>query len=298
MDSTLGAVHKGCDKSGGAKSEMTRPSRRSQRVCFNVQKGESMKKTLLALAATLALGTAAAAETVKIGVAAEPYPPFSSTDSSGQWVGWEIDFMNAVCKQAQLDCELKPTAWDGLIPALNAGQIDLIMSSMSITEERMQVIDFSDKYYNTPTVIIAAKGAGITPDAAGLTGKILGAQVSTTHERYATKYFQSSVAELKLYQTVDEANQDLTAGRIDALMGDSIGVEQFLKTDAGAACCEIVGAVADDPAILGLGIGFGLRKEDPKKARLNAAIAAIRADGTYDAITKQYFTSDIYGAKN
>jgi polar amino acid transport system substrate-binding protein len=277
---------------------MTRFSRRSDRIRFNVQEGENMTKTLLALAATLALGTTAIADTVKIGVAAEPYPPFSSPDSSGQWVGWEIDFMNAICKQAQLECELTPVAWDGLIPALTAGQIDVIMSSMSITEERMQTIDFSDKYYNTPTVIIAAKGSGITPDAVGLTGKILGAQVSTTHERYATKNFQSAVAELKLYQTVDEANQDLTAGRIDALMGDSIGVEQFLKTDAGAACCEIVGAVADDPAVLGLGIGFGLRKDDPLKTTLNASIAAIRADGTYDAITKKYFTSDIYGATN
>ena len=100
------------------------------------------------------------------------------------------------------------------------------------------------------------------------------------------------------YQTVDEANQDLTAGRIDALMGDSIGVEQFLTSETGAACCEVVGQVADDPAILGLGIGFGLRKDDPLKATLYAAIAAIRADGTYDAITKQYFASDIYGAAN
>lgn len=257
-----------------------------------------MKKIALSIAATLALGTGAIADPVKIGVAAEPYPPFSAPDPSGAWVGWEIDFMNAICKQAQLDCELTPVAWDGLIPALTAGQIDVIMSSMSITEERMQTIDFSDKYYNTPTVIIAAKGSGITPDAAGLTGKILGAQVSTTHERYSQKYFESVVAELKLYQTVDEANQDLSAGRIDALMGDSIGVEQFLKSETGAACCEVVGNVADDPAILGLGIGFGLRKDDPLKATLNAAIAAIRADGTYDTITKQYFASDIYGATN
>jgi polar amino acid transport system substrate-binding protein len=257
-----------------------------------------VKKIALSIAVTLALGTAAVADTVKIGVAAEPYPPFSSPDPSGAWVGWEVDFMNAICKQAQLECELTPVSWDGLIPALTAGQIDVIMSSMSITEERMQTIDFSDKYYNTPTVIITAKGSGITPDVAGLTSKILGAQVSTTHERYATKYFQATLAELKLYQTVDEANQDLTAGRIDALMGDSIGVEQFLTSEAGAACCEVVGQVADDPAILGLGIGFGLRKDDPLKATLNAAIAAIRADGTYDAITKQYFASDIYGAAN
>ena len=69
---------------------------------------------------------------------------------AGNWVGWEVDFMNAICKQAALECVITPTAWDGIIPALTAGQIDVIMSSMSITEERAKTIDFSDKYYNTP----------------------------------------------------------------------------------------------------------------------------------------------------
>ncbi|NBZ86180.1 transporter substrate-binding domain-containing protein [Stagnihabitans tardus] len=254
-----------------------------------------MKKILLAAVATMALGTAAFAEPVKIGVAAEPYPPFTSPDASGNWVGWEVDFMNAICKQAQIECVITPTAWDGIIPALTSGQIDVIMSSMSITAERAQTIDFSDKYYNTPAMIVTAKGSGITPDAAGLTGKIIGVQVSTTHEAYTQKYFASVAAEVKTYQTLDEHNQDLAAGRVDAVMGDSIAMDAFLKSEAGMACCESVGAVADDAEILGAGVGFGLRKGDPLLPKLNEAIAAIRADGTYDAISKNYFDFDIYG---
>ena len=254
-----------------------------------------MKKILLATAATLALGTAALAEPVKIGVAAEPYPPFTSPDASGNWVGWEVDFMNAICKQAAIECVITPTAWDGIIPALTSGQIDVIMSSMSITAERAQTIDFSDKYYNTPAMIVTAKGSGITPDAAGLTGKIIGVQVSTTHETYTQKYFAEVAAEVKTYQTLDEHNQDLAAGRVDAVMGDSIAMDAFLKSEAGMACCEAVGAVADDAEILGAGVGFGLRKGDPLLATLNEAIKAIRADGTYDAISKPYFDFDIYG---
>jgi polar amino acid transport system substrate-binding protein len=257
-----------------------------------------MKKITLALAATLALGTAAFAEPVKIGVAAEPYPPFTSPDASGNWVGWEIDFMNAVCKQAALECVITPTAWDGIIPALTAGQIDVIMSSMSITEERMKTIDFSDKYYNTPAMVVTAKGAGLTPDPAGMTGKIIGVQVSTTHEAYTQKYFAPVAAEIKTYQTQDEANQDLAAGRIDAIMADSIALADFLKSETGVACCESAGNVADDSSILGLGVGFGLRKGDPLLPTLNAAIAAVRADGTYDTITKAYFDFDVYGAAN
>ncbi|HEX9857851.1 MAG TPA: transporter substrate-binding domain-containing protein, partial [Paracoccaceae bacterium] len=219
-----------------------------------------MKKTILTVAATLLLGTAAYADPVKVGIAAEPYPPFASPDASGTWVGWEVEMINAVCAAAELECVITPVAWDGIIPSLTGGQIDAIMASMSITEERMQAIDFSDKYYNTPTVIIAAKGAGIAPDAAGLAGKILGVQVSTVHEAYAQAHFADTAAEIKIYQTQDEANQDLAAGRIDATQADSIALDDFLKTETGMACCETMGAVADDPAILGLGVGVGLRK--------------------------------------
>ena len=106
----------------------------------------------------------------------------------------------------------------------------------------------------------------------------------------------ATAAEVKVYQTQDEANQDLAAGRIDATQADSIAMDAFLATDAGKACCAVVGAVADDPAILGAGVGAGLRKgEDELKAKINAGIAKILEDGTYEAITKGYFASSIYG---
>ena len=254
-----------------------------------------MKNLVLAAVAALSLGTTAMADPLKIGVAAEPYPPFTSPDAAGNWVGWEVDFMNAICKQAELDCVITPTAWDGIIPALTSGQIDVIMSSMSITEERKKTIDFSDKYYNTPAMVMVAADSAITPDAAGLTGKIVGVQVSTTHEAYTQKYFAPVASEVKVYQTQDEANQDLAAGRVDAVMADSIALQAFLDSDTGKACCKSAGMVADDPEILGAGVGFGLRQGDPLKDKLNAAIAAIRADGTYAAITKNYFSFDVYG---
>ncbi len=255
-----------------------------------------MKTLALAAVAAIAFGSAAFADPVKIGIASEAYPPFASPDASGNWVGWEIDFINAVCKASEMDCVITPVAWDGIIPSLTSGQIDVIMASMSITEERMKTIDFSDKYYNTPTVIVAAKGAVASPDAAGLAGKIIGVQASTIHEAYVNAYFAAGATEVKVYQTQDEANQDLAAGRIDAIQADSIAMDAFIASEAGTACCEIVGAVADDPAILGAGVGAGLRKgEDALKAQINAGIAKILKDGTYDALTKNYFASSIYG---
>ncbi|MDN5788546.1 transporter substrate-binding domain-containing protein [Pseudorhodobacter sp.] len=253
-----------------------------------------MKKIILTAIAAALLGTGAMAEQVKVGIASEPYPPFASPDAAGNWVGWEVDMIKAVCAAGEMDCVITPVAWDGIIPSLTSGQIDAIMASMSITDDRMKSIDFSDKYYNTPTVIVAAKGSGITPTAEGLKGKVIGVQVSTIHQDYAQTHFGGD-AEIKLYQTQDEANQDLVSGRIDATEADSIALDAFLKSDAGA-CCEDVGAVADDPAILGLGVGVGLRKgDDALKAKFNAAIAKVIADGTYEKISKPYFASSIYG---
>ncbi|RWM41159.1 transporter substrate-binding domain-containing protein [Mesorhizobium sp.] len=258
-----------------------------------------MKTVLKTFAAALLFGVAAMgvakADQVKIGVAAEPYPPFTSPDASGKWVGWEIDFIDAVCAEEKLDCVITPVAWDGIIPALTTKKIDLIVSSMSITDERKKTIDFSDKYYNTPTAIIGPKDQkfGATPD--DLKGKVIGVQVSTVHAVYAKKHF-TGAQEIKEYQTQDEANNDLAAGRLDAVQADSIALGEFLKTDQGKGCCDLKGMVAQDDEVLGPGVGAGVRKEDTDlKDKINAGIKAIRANGKYDEISKKYFDFDIYG---
>ncbi|WP_308917890.1 transporter substrate-binding domain-containing protein [Jannaschia sp. LMIT008] len=252
-----------------------------------------MNRTIaLAVAAVIAATPLAAQDAVRIGIAAEPYPPFASRDASGTWAGWEVDVIEAVCAAAELTCEVTPTAWDGIIPSLTGGQIDAIMASMSITEERMQTIDFTDAYYRTPAVIVADASMDIEPTPDSLAGKILGVQASTTHQSYANEYFAD--AEIRVYQTQDAANQDLVAGRLDAIQADSIAMSDFVGSDAGA-CCEIKGAVADDPAILGRGVGAGVRKgDDALREALNAGIARILEDGTHAEITERYFDTSIY----
>ncbi len=254
--------------------------------------------TFAAVALTLGLGAltgAAHADQVKVGFAAEPYPPFTSPDASGNWVGWEVEFQKAICAEAKLDCVITPVAWDGIIPALTSKKIDMIIGSMSITEERLKTIDFSDKYYNTPTVVIGPKDQKFDATPEGLKGKVIGVQVSTVHQAYATAHFGPTASEIKEYQTQDEADQDLAAGRIDAVQADSIALDAFLKSPQGA-CCEVKGVVADDEAILGKGVGIGIRKgETDLKDKLNAAIKAIRANGTYDTFSKKFFDFDIYG---
>ena len=253
-----------------------------------------IKAAILAAALGATLGAANAQQT-RFGMAPEPYPPFASIDASGKWVGWEIEIMDAVCAEAKLDCVIVPTAWDGIIPALTTNKIDVIWNSMSITEERKKTIDFTDKVYNTPTAIIGPKGETFGAEPADLKGKIIGVQVSTTHSAYAKKHF-TEAAEIKEYATQDEANQDLAAGRVDAVQADSIALDAFLKSEQGMACCDLKGHVKEDLEILGPGVGGGVRKDDTElKGKLNAALKAIRDNGKYAEVTAKYFDFDIYG---
>jgi polar amino acid transport system substrate-binding protein len=242
-----------------------------------------------AAAAAMMASAAPAMADLRFGVAAEPYPPFSSKDASGKWVGWEIDLMDAVCAQLKEKCEIVEVAWDGIIPALQAKQFDLIWSSMSITDERKKTIDFSDMYYNTPTDIIGAKDGDKDITPAHLSGKLLGVQVSTTHERYAQKFFAPAGAEIKTYATQDEANNDLAAGRLDYVQADASALDAFLQTEQGAACCELKGQVPQDDETLGPGVGAGIRKEDAAlKERINTAIAELAKAGKFVEITSKY----------
>jgi polar amino acid transport system substrate-binding protein len=104
------------------------------------------------------------------------------------------------------------------------------------------------------------------------------------------------VATERTYVTLDEAFQDLAASRIDYVFGESIPLMEFLKAEYGASCCDDEGNVADHPAILGEGIGEGLRKgETELAARIDGAISALRANGTYQEISAKYFTFDPFG---
>lgn len=257
-----------------------------------------MKKLMTMLgAATIALTVSMSAQAeIRLGLDVAPYPPFAEKDEAGKQTGFEIELGEAICAAMGETCVWTPIAWDGIIPALTAKKIDAIFASMSITEERMKTIAFSDKYYNTPAAIVAAKDSDVTGDPASVAGKIIGVQVSTTHANYAEKYFDGKADSIKTYSAFDEHNNDLVAGRVDAVVGDSLAFKDFLSTDAGAPY-EIKAELSDD-AIFGPGVGVGLRKEDTElKEKFNAAIKQVRSDGTYEKIAKKYFDFDIFGGE-
>jgi lysine-arginine-ornithine-binding protein len=251
---------------------------------------------LTAAAALVVLATGAHAQDkqkVKIGTEGA-YPPFNSIDPSGELVGFDVDIAKALCAAANFECEFVVQDWDGIIPGLIAKKYDAIIASMSITDKRREVVDFTDKYYNTPAKFVAAKGAGFDISPAGLAGKAVGVQRATIHEDFLRAEFPE--ADVRAYATQDEANADLVSGRVDLVMADSVALlEGFLETDPGRDF-EFVGPDYSDPKFHGEGAGIAIRKgEDDLRALFNEAIDKIRADGTYQAINEKYFEFDVYG---
>ncbi len=252
--------------------------------------------TLCTLVLTLAFGAAQAKEWKRIRIGVEgAYPPFSSVTTAGQLVGFDIDIALALCKQMGATCSLVKQDWDGIIPSLLARKYDAIIASMSITEERKKKVAFTKKYYSTPAKFARRKGSGIEISKAGLAGKTVGVQRATTHDNFITAEFGDTV-EIKRYGTQDEAYLDAVAGRVDLLLADSVAMKDgFLDTDNGKDW-EFVGPGYNDPKYFGEGAGIAIRQRDQDLVdKFNAAIDAIRSNGTYQKINAKYFDFDVYG---
>jgi arginine/ornithine transport system substrate-binding protein len=251
------------------------------------------------LAALLPLATpsqAQAPDWKKVRIAVEgAYPPFSEIGPDGKIKGFDIDIANALCAEMKAECTLINQEWDGMIPALQARKFDAIIAQMSITEERQRSVLFTDKYANTPAWLVAKAGTKPEQTAAAWKGKRIGVQRTTTHDRYATEVYKQS--EIIRYAKQDELYLDLAAGRLDAILCDSIAVDLgFLKTPAGKGFAQVGGPI-DDPKIFGIGAGIAVRKGDAAlQQKFNAAIKAIRANGTYKKLQDKYFSFDIYGS--
>ena len=240
----------------------------------------------------VAADPAADAAPINIKIATESsYKPFSYTDADGKLIGYEIELIDALCAQMKAECEVISQDWDGLIPGLNAQKFDAAIAGMSITPERKEVVEFSDPYFYTGIILIGKKGDNVSVD--DLKAQPIASQRATV----ASQYLQDkhSDADIKLYDTQDNAYLDLTSGRVRAMMSDKVTGIDWLKTAAGKDY-EVKGqeiSTEDDA------MGIAFRKADPLVAKFNAALAELKANGKYEQITSSYFgTSTTAAAQN
>ena len=249
---------------------------------------------------------------IKIGTEGA-YPPWNGTNAAGELEGAEIDLALDLCKRMKAECELVAQDWDGIIPALQNGKYDAIMAGMSITAERMEVINFSQGYANEPASFSVLKSSPLASlkfsgkvnmDALDgkskkllkslkktLKGATVGVQGSTTHENFVKQVLGDTVT-MKSYDTQENLELDLSVGRIDAALSDQGSMEKFMESDNGKNIAFIGPGLGGGP--FGGGVGVGLRKADTDLLEMfNKAIDGARADGTLAKHFTKWFGKDI-----
>ncbi len=224
---------------------------------------------------------------IVVGINNESYPPLYWKTSNGRWVGWEMDMLHAACARLKATCIEREFAWDGLIPALESKHIDLIWASLSITEDRAKVIDFTHFYYDTPIILIGPRDEPLRvqcDDLRTLGGYAIGAEAGSTFARFLLVNAPKTV-KLKTYDTMDNVLTDLAIGRLDFALEGGSTLAMFLKQNRQF---EPKSTCPPDRSF-GAGIGGGVRKGDRAlNARISATILELSADGTWDRITAHY----------
>lgn len=239
---------------------------------------------------------AAPAALPELKVAIDPtYQPFTFKTADGKPTGFDVDIAEALCKEIKRQCVFVEQVWDSMIPGLQAKKYDAIISSMSITEERLQVVDFSDKYYSTPSQIVVKTGTPFT-DLASLKGKKLGVLKGSTQEKYALGELKPVGVNVVPYEAQDQVYLDIKSGRLDGTVADRVEVTGGFLSKPEGKDYGFVGPELNEEKYFGIGMGVALRKgETQLKDDINAAIKTIRSNGTYDQLAKKYFDFDVYG---
>ncbi len=244
-----------------------------------------MKKFLLFSVLTLLLAgfaSPALAKNYVNGIDAN-YPPFGYMDEKGQPAGFDVESMNWIAKKMGFTVEHKPIAWDGIIPALLARQIDMVCSGMSITDKRRQMVDFSNPYWTVSRVFIAPKSSSLTP-AEILSQPIkLGVQRGTSEAEamQTEKKEKGYPLELRFYESAPLIVEDLLNGRIDAGLMDALPAEDSIAK--GKAVMKVGTHGAPD------NFGVAIRKDDKELRNLiDEGYKLLMADPHWNELKEKY----------
>lgn len=235
-------------------------------------------------------------EGLRIGMSAD-FPPWGYTTPSGEMTGFDRDVGDAICQKINATCTWTNQAFDGLLPSLQIGKYDMLLSGISITDERKKNIDFSIAYGESPYQFAAPANSPLMTVKTkeelekALTNKIIGVQSGTTHEYVIKEHFKNS--DIRIYERNEQMLDDLQVGRLDTALLE-VGVwDSLLKEDDEIKRFGPV-LTAADYTEFGQGIGVALKKGNSSlKARIDKAIEALNKDGTIKKLSEKYFGYDV-----
>jgi len=273
------------------------------------------KELVISIIVTFFIVSSSNAADIKIGTEGA-YPPWNSTDASGNLIGFEVELADALCEIMGHNCSIVQQDWDGMIPALQSKKYDAIMAGMSITDERQKVISFSQGYADE-VASFAVKGSsnymlqrdfskiqevGLNLNMGGsgnkkaldmikeaIQGKIVCTQVGTIHQNFLQSG-DVGVVKVRVYKTQDEVNLDLTSGRCDVGLAAAVAFVDY--SEKSGENIKLVGPTLSGGSF-GNGVGVGIRKSDTKLiSDFNKAIDQARKDGVISRLAIKWFGFD------
>ncbi|WP_170475829.1 transporter substrate-binding domain-containing protein [Ruegeria arenilitoris] len=233
-----------------------------------------MKNLILTTAALALTAGMSMADTVRMGTEGA-YPPYNFINDAGEIDGFERELGDELCKRAELECEWVKNDWDSIIPNLVSGNYDTIIAGMSITDERDEVIDFTQNY-----IPPAASAYVAASDAADLEGGVIAAQTATIQAGHVAE----GGATLVEFATPEETIAAVRNGEADAVFADKDYLVPIVEESGG----DLIFVGDDVP--LGGGVGMGLRESDGElRGKFDTAIDSMKADGTLNTMIKKWF---------
>ncbi len=228
---------------------------------------------------------APAEETVYL-VGTEPtFPPFEMTDESGNIIGFDIDLINAIAEDQGFAVEVQNVGFDALIPAIQSGNIDIVASGMTITEEREEAVDFSEPYIEAGLAIAVAADNDEIASADDLQGMVAAAQIGSTGHQKAMEYKDAGIlTEVKAFNTVDVVMMELVNGGADVVINDLPVTEAYIAQQPGNI--KIVGEKLESESY-----GFAVRNGNEELlTMINTGLQNVIENGTYDELMEKYFS--------
>ncbi len=212
------------------------------------------------------------------------YAPFESQNEKGEIVGFDIEVVQAVAKKAGIEVKFVNTPWEGIFNALGQGDRDMVVSAVTITEERKQTMDFSNPYFDAQQLIAVKENSKIAKFA-DLKKLKVGVQTGTTGDEAVTKLLGKTSTNIKRFESTPLALKELESGGVDAVVADNGVIIHYVANNPGGKFKTVA-----DKDFVPEQYGIALKKGNTElQTKLNEGLAAVKADGSYAAIYTKYF---------